>query len=59
MIIFDENGNEVLHTGFRNKNINTEDDLFQVLEEAPKWMKAIHINIDELVKDDKDEGTEI
>lgn len=34
MAIYDEFGHQILHTGFRN--INTEKELYAVLENAPK-----------------------
>lgn len=54
MSIF-KDGREVLHTGFRNKNIQTEKDLYEILEEQPKLMKIIYDKIDELHNNEDDE----
>ena len=52
MSIF-KDGREVLHTGFRNKNIQTADDLYNILEEQPKLMEILDAKIDELYNDDE------
>lgn len=54
MVIF-KDGKEVLHTGFRNKNIKTADDLYKVLEEQPKLMKILDEKIAEIEADTGDD----
>lgn len=51
-IIRDNEGGEVLHTG--SMNINTEAELYQHLEEFPKFMKMLAANWDRLTKEDED-----
>lgn len=41
MVILDKNRKEVMHTGFRNKNIKTEKDLYKLLEGFPEFLKMI------------------
>lgn len=52
MSIKDQEGREVLHTGSRN--INTEAELYQHLEEFPEFMKMLAANWDRLTKEDED-----
>lgn len=47
-----KDGREVLHTGFRNENIKTADDLYEVLETQPELMKILNAKIDELYNDE-------
>ena len=44
MIIYGPGGTECLHTGFRNKDIKTETDLYEQLEDMPEFedlLKAV------------------
>ena len=44
MIIYRPDGTECLHTGFRNKDIKTETDLYEQLEDMPEFedlLKAV------------------
>ena len=39
MTIYDKDGHEILHTGLRNPN--TEEELYEVLEDMPRTMDII------------------
>lgn len=52
MSIYDKDGHECLHTGFRTPN--TEEELYEVLEEMPRTMEIIAEIIEEGVDDDQD-----
>lgn len=41
MSIFDRDGNEVLHTGFRNADINSEKALYEHLETFPEFLSML------------------
>lgn len=41
MSIFDKDGNEVLHTGFRNADINSEKALYEHLESFPEFLSML------------------
>ena len=41
-------GKEVIHTGSRDKNIQTKEDLYKILENVPGLMKSIDKMFDDL-----------
>lgn len=41
MSIFDRDGNEVLHTGFRSADINSENALYEHLETFPEFLSML------------------
>ena len=45
MVIFDKDGHEVMHTGFRTPQ--TEEELYEVLETMPDFLKACNRIINE------------
>ena len=49
-IFFD--GKEVLHTGFRN--VNTETEVMEILEDYPNLWSFLSSHIDEILADDED-----
>ena len=49
MVIF-YNGEEVLHTGFRNENIKTKEDLYKELERMPEFLKMLDESFDEYME---------
>lgn len=51
MSIFDEDGHEVMHTGFRTPQ--TKEELYDVLETMPKFVK---IMADVVLEDDDDDS---
>lgn len=54
MVIFYK-GEEVLHTGFRNENLKTKEDLYKELEEMPEFLAML----DKAFEDDEEENTDI
>ena len=50
MIIL-KDGKEVLHTGFRNKNLKTSNDLYKQLEEMPELMEMLDKKAEEWIDD--------
>ena len=40
MLIF-KNGEEVMHTGFRNADLQTADDLYKYLDDIPEFMAML------------------
>ncbi len=46
------NGKEVLHTGSRN--VDTEDEVMEMLEDYPNLWSALSSHIDEILSDDED-----
>lgn len=52
MAIYDEFGHQILHTGFRN--INTQDELYKILEDAPKLSKLAKAVLEEGGQDGTD-----
>lgn len=51
MSIYDKDGHEVMHTGFRTPQ--TEEELYEVLETMPKFVK---IMADVVLEDDDDDS---
>lgn len=49
MVIFYD-GEEVLHTGFRNENIKTKEDLYKELEGMPEFLKMLDESFDEYME---------
>lgn len=49
MVIF-YNGEEVLHTGFRNENIKTKEDLYKELEGMSEFLKMLDESFDEYME---------
>ncbi len=48
--LYDQNGTEVLHTGFRN--FDTEEELIEIVEKAPKLLSMLgRLSVEELDKD--------
>lgn len=52
MSIYDEDGHEILHTGSRN--VNTEAELYELLEGMPKF---VGVMADIVLEDDDDSNT--
>lgn len=50
MSIF-KDGKEVMHTGFRSEEIQTEEDLYKHLEDMPKFMNLLFGNIEDVIKE--------
>ena len=49
MSIYNKNGVEVFHTSFRNHEIQTEQDLYNELEQFPKFLSLLNkTNIENL-----------
>ncbi len=44
MSIYNKNGVEVFHTSFRNHEIQTEKDLYNELEQFPKFLSLLNKN---------------
>lgn len=44
MTIYNKNGVKVFHTGFRNKKLQTEEDLYKELENFPTFMALLNKN---------------
>ncbi len=55
MLIFGPDGKEVLHTGFRNPDINNAKALYKQLEEMPEFIKVLFEGIERHGIDDSDE----
>lgn len=51
-----KDGVEILHTGFRNSELQTKDDLLKFLKEMPKFIDVLHRHWDEMMKDDDEDG---
>lgn len=49
-------GKEILHTGFRSKDIQTQEDLMKQLKDMPKLMKTLYAHWDDLYNDKSDES---
>ena len=46
------NRKEVMHTGSRN--VNTENEVMELLDEYPEFIKMLERHIDEILADDED-----
>lgn len=47
MSIFDKDGKEVLHTGFRNPDMNSAEKLYEHLESFPAFLEVLGITSEE------------
>lgn len=45
-------GKEVMHTGFRN--VNTEDEVMELLEDYPSFREQLEKHFDEIFEDDNE-----
>lgn len=54
MRIFGPDNKEVLHTGFRNKDIKTGQDLYEQLEDMPEFVKLLFDKVEEIYNDEEE-----
>ena len=53
MVIFDEDGNQVSHTGYRN--VNTESEVMDLLEGYPELMRKLKENLSDIMNSNERE----
>ena len=59
MAIYDKDGHEVLHTGFRGEHLQTKEDLIEYLKGVPKLLEMIHKNFKKIKNDTEEDEDDI
>ena len=59
MAIYDKDGHEVMHTGFRTEHMQTKEDLIECLKAFPEYLENLRNHIVEIKKDTEEDESDI